>query len=647
MKNKKAFSFVELIIVLTIIVLISVVVFKVSSESKEKTTNAKVESDIISISNSLKANFEQEKKLSLPSWNRNYFKSNWAYSHETFEDENSAFWVYWKISSKNLEKKYLSEVPKDIRTWEFYSYWILNDKKTFEVASFIKKDWKNLAKVVWNYSWDKWVLGLIREYNWPYFIVDGSENLPYNPDKIILSATDSGKNEFLDWDKIAFDGTNLTKNGEKITNPKRKKIWEKYFYDLYFSDWSIWKIELENENDEFSLTLWWENKNLVLENNWEKSKIAMFLEAWKMWIFASNYEDSKSELEVWTQDLTAAVRWTIFTVDSKISKNEDKVVVYKWNVQISIKWDPFTEAKKWKEEEIPLNQEIKKEEKIYDNNIVKQKISLDKDFNKEELESAKVIKEKLPEDLKNKKLVTFEYDYDSSCKDDNWNTIEICKEENLAKIMKGFSKKNEKNNEIQICNSITDTNSGNCDFLISFWFKWPLKQPLEIENFIKFIHEEEYNKILYNNIKNKTKNHNIINKPENHNIINDELENKDYRIIYKFISDGESKYRVYYYIIDEEKSDIIIKWYFDIYNDVKTILNDLKTGEIKIKIKSNNNIKNLNIYKKDKKKWFIKNHFFLSSIYNKLKFFYYSSLIIKCTSKNIWSFVFNYSTNYT
>lgn len=575
MKNKKAFSFVELIIVLTIIVLISVVVFKVSSESKEKTTNAKVESDIISISNSLKANFEQEKKLSLPSWNRNYFKSNWAYSHETFEDKNSAFWVYWKISSKNLEKKYLSEVPKDIRTWEFYSYWILNDKKTFEVASFIKKDWKNLAKVVWNYSWDKWVLGLIREYNWPYFIVDGSENLPYNPDKIILSATDSGKNEFLDWDEIVFDGTDLTRNWQKITNPERKKIWEKYFYDLYFSDWSIWKIELKNENEKFSLTLWWKNKNLVLENNWEKSKITMFLEVWKMWIFASNYEDSKSELEVWTQDLTAAVRWTIFSIDANEKEKPKRVVWYKWKVEVTIKGDnPKNLVNIWKEEEIPLNQEIKKEEKIYDNNIVKQKISLDKDFYKEGLESAKVIKEKLPEDLKNKKLVTFEYDYDSSCRY-NWETIEICKEENLAEIMKGFSKKNEKNNEIQICNNTIDTQSENCDFLISFWFKWPLKQPLEIKDFIKFIHEEEENnnKILY--------------KKKNEKIIINELENKDYRIIYKFISDGESKYRVYYYIIDEEKSDIIIKWYFDIFNNVEP-------GEIK----SNNNIKNLNIYKK-------------------------------------------------
>lgn len=571
MKNKKAFSFVELIIVLTIIVLISVVVFKVSSESKEKTTNAKVESDIISISNSLKANFEQEKKLSLPSWNRNYFKSNWAYSHETFEDKNSAFWVYWKISSKNLEKKYLSEVPKDIRTWEFYSYWILNDKKTFEVASFIKKDWKNLAKVVWNYSWDKWVLGLIREYNWPYFIVDGSENLPYNPDKIILSATDSGKNEFLDWDEIVFDGTDLTRNWQKITNPERKKIWEKYFYDLYFSDWSIWKIELKSENEKFSLTLWWKNKNLVLENNWEKSKITMFLEVWKMWIFASNYEDSKSELEVWTQDLTAAVRWTIFSIDANEKEKPKRVVWYKWKVEVTIKGDnPKNLVNIWKEEEIPLNQEIKKEEKIYDNNIVKQKISLDKHFNKELLESAKVIKEKLPEDLKNKKLVTFEYDYDPSCKDDNWNTIEICKEENLAEIMKGFTKENEKN-KIQICNSDKLKTGTGCNFLISFWFKWPLKQPLEIKNFIKFIHEE-----------------NILYEKNNEKIIINELENKDYRIIYKFISISDSNYKVYYYIIDEDKSDIIIKWYFNI--------NNVKAGEKKIK--SNNNIKNLNIYKK-------------------------------------------------
>jgi prepilin-type cleavage/methylation N-terminal domain protein len=66
MKNKKAFSFVELIIVLSIIALLAIVVTKLSMDSQDKTTNAKVKSDITTLKNALLSAGEQEKKLPLP-----------------------------------------------------------------------------------------------------------------------------------------------------------------------------------------------------------------------------------------------------------------------------------------------------------------------------------------------------------------------------------------------------------------------------------------------------------------------------------------------------------------------------------------------------------------------------------------------------
>ena len=80
MKNKKAFSFVELIIVLSIIALLAIVVTKLSMDSQDKTTNAKVKSDITTLKNALLSAGEQEKKLPLPDWNLKELK----YSHEDF-----------------------------------------------------------------------------------------------------------------------------------------------------------------------------------------------------------------------------------------------------------------------------------------------------------------------------------------------------------------------------------------------------------------------------------------------------------------------------------------------------------------------------------------------------------------------------------
>lgn len=333
MKNKKAFTFVEVIITLTIIVLISIVAFKYSTNSKEKTLNAKVESDILAINNSIKSRFSEKWEVLLPDWNRNYFKKNGAYSHEKFDDEeNPAFWVYGKISENILEKKYLSKVPNDPRTWEFYSYGVSKDWK-IEIAWVVNKSGTFLAKVAWDYSWES-VAGLIREYNWAYFVTDQNDNLPYNPEKIVLNATDKAKNTFYEWDKINYNWQILTKNDTKIDGPIFEKFNDKFYYELFFSDGTIWKIELKNESEKFSLVLGTENSKLQIEENGKKSKLAMFLEAWKIWIFAPDMEESKSELSVETSDLTAAVRWTYFYI---LKNNDTEVNLFKWKLEVTYK----------------------------------------------------------------------------------------------------------------------------------------------------------------------------------------------------------------------------------------------------------------------------------------------------------------------
>lgn len=342
MENKKAFSFVELIIVLTIIFLIGTVFIKISSDSKEKTDNAKIVTDLNSISNSLSAYYQKNNNLPLPDGNKNYYKEKWNYSHEKFDDsKNPAFWVYWVVPETEL-KEFLSEIPRDPRTNQFYSYWRTKDAKDFEVV-WIEKKWNDyFSKVVWNYKWDRGLIWLVREYNWPYFIADGSSNLPFNPEKILLTATDLKWNFFEEKDILEIKWQEVFKNGEKIEFEKS----EEKFYDLYISDWSIARINFADtkiifwkDNDIFSYIKWADNK---------KSKISMFFEAGSALFFASDL-NKDSELQAKTQDTVAAVRWTIFSFSSNW-----EVKVYKWIVEVTKNGKP-QEVYETKEEKEELN----------------------------------------------------------------------------------------------------------------------------------------------------------------------------------------------------------------------------------------------------------------------------------------------------
>lgn len=331
MKNKFAFTFVELLIVISILIIITIVIVKVVSDSSDKTSNTRVQADLMSISNSLNLMYDSEKSLPLPDWNRTYFKSNWAYSHENFQSETeSAFWAYGKVTEKILPKKYLSEIPLDPRTNQYYSYWLLKEWNAFDVA-WVTKNWEEFkARVVWSYRWDKWLSWLIREYNGPRFVMDGEYFLPYNPEKIILTATDKNKNIFKEKDKLAYNNWEFFKNWEKII-AEITEVDGKRFYDLFFSDWNMWRLELTGIN-KVELEFWKNNWEFVFENNL-KSKVSLFLNAGKLWLFASDLKESESKFDIWTQDLTAAVRWTIFIVDN--NSWNSVVTLVKWTIWVN------------------------------------------------------------------------------------------------------------------------------------------------------------------------------------------------------------------------------------------------------------------------------------------------------------------------
>ena len=98
MNNKKAFSFVELIVVITIIALISVIWISINSNYTERSKNSKITSDIQTLQNSLEAYKSETQTLPDPKWNGKYFDDASNYVHY---DDPTAYWVFGTYYLKN------------------------------------------------------------------------------------------------------------------------------------------------------------------------------------------------------------------------------------------------------------------------------------------------------------------------------------------------------------------------------------------------------------------------------------------------------------------------------------------------------------------------------------------------------------------
>jgi len=305
-KNKQAFSFVEIIISVSIIVLLTVVTVWINSSYKDSSYNTQIVSGTETIKSSIESFLQENSSLPMPWWNNNFFTTNGSYTH-SFTWSNS-FWVYGSFTQNSIPKKYLDILPLDPRSNAYFSYWKTNNSidvvaNQFEVAWVLKEDWTYLSKVIWNYSAEVWPYNLIREYNWPNFVYDSSkENLPYNPEELILTVKDQDGKIYREWDMI-------------ITAEESK--------ELYFSDGSVSILEPNSE-----LTL---NKLNFPNNDNLNTVVKLALGAGAIWTKATKLND-ESEFEVYTTDSSAAVRGTVFWV-SKLTNATD-VLVVEWEVDV-------------------------------------------------------------------------------------------------------------------------------------------------------------------------------------------------------------------------------------------------------------------------------------------------------------------------
>jgi len=306
MQNKKqAFSFVEIIITISIIVLLAVIAISANQWYKENINNSKVLSDVKTINNSLESYLQENSILPTPKWNTNYFTIDTSYAHSS----SGAFWVYGNFTEDTISKKYLDTLPLDPRTNSYYAYWKTLEnvddlvKNQFEIASILNIDWEYQAKVIWNYTAEAWPYNLIREYNGSNFVYDKStSNLPYNPEELILTATASWI-IYREWDTITATSWDL---------------------EIYFSDGSVSVLE-----NGWELTL---TKLSFPQDNNLTTFVKLTLTTGTIWTKATHLDD-KSEFQIYTQDSTAAVRWTIFWVKKDSTATE--IIVIEWKVEVT------------------------------------------------------------------------------------------------------------------------------------------------------------------------------------------------------------------------------------------------------------------------------------------------------------------------
>ncbi len=320
----KAFSLVELLVVITILAIIWAVWVSLNDWYKEKTYNTKVITDLATIENALIRYKQENAKVPSPEGNLKYFTNDWSYAH----DETDAYWFHWFITESTIPKKFINVLPRDPRSKQYYAYWKTINWWNFEVSWVLSYREKFESAVRWNYEWKDPLYNLIREYNWPDYVYDKSiKNFPYNPEDMIVTARITS----FTWDILLNDKI-LSK--EEVLN-KNLIAWDNIKLStwstatIYYSDWSysqLWDPSIPLELT-LSVMKYKKDDNLF-------TRVRLALNFWTILTKASKMT-TESNFDLYTTDTEASVRWTIFSFRRVPWEGKTTVTVIKWSILLN------------------------------------------------------------------------------------------------------------------------------------------------------------------------------------------------------------------------------------------------------------------------------------------------------------------------
>lgn len=323
-KNKKAFSIVEILVAISIIVILSAIAITYSSNKEITTQNTKIKTDISTIETSFEKYFADKQSYPMPDGNKKFYDNQTSYVH-SYEDSNT-FWVSGFITDLNLPKEYISYLPIDPKTNQYYWYAKLKSDKWFQIASVIQDKYGNYESIVkWNYKWDGGMYDLVREYAWPNLISNKSKTyFAYNPAQRVLV-----------WKIIDFSGSVSINWDSNDLFKKTLREWTKilvstwWYAKVYLSDGS--ELYIWDNSKQTDLTL---SKMQFKKENNKFTSIKIALNLWTIFSKAPNLDDD-SDFEIYTQDAVAAVRWTVFWLSRDNNSNSwTSIALIEWKIEV-------------------------------------------------------------------------------------------------------------------------------------------------------------------------------------------------------------------------------------------------------------------------------------------------------------------------
>ncbi len=137
--NKKAFTLVELVVVITILVILSAIWFSSYSDYLSEARDAQRKADLIQIDSAMK----------------NYKLKRWAYP-ATWSGFNISHWsdvlaVQWVLNNSVVVWT-LDKLPLDPKINKEYSFSTTSNLEEFQVAWTLENNGKNKAIVMWDYK---------------------------------------------------------------------------------------------------------------------------------------------------------------------------------------------------------------------------------------------------------------------------------------------------------------------------------------------------------------------------------------------------------------------------------------------------------------------------------------------------------------
>jgi len=301
------FSFVEILLTISILIVLSVVAVTWYSHIQEKSINTNVSSSIQSLDSGLSMYQEDKKLFPLPDGNLKYFSSGWTYVHPWF-DQN-IFGVSGFITQETLHAEYLPKLPLDPRSNQYYAYGTTNNQKYFQVAWIIMHNDDPFTLVKWNYIDLKSteLTNIVKEYAGPEFVYDDSDAyFPYNPEERMLIAHIVSYSGSISINGVPADAPTI--QSTKLMEWDHVTISTWGLANIYYSDGSNSELGSTGSYTDFTFAnMRYQNQDNLL------TQIRIALNFWKIFTRVSKLASS-SEFEIYTKDAIASVRGTVFTV---------------------------------------------------------------------------------------------------------------------------------------------------------------------------------------------------------------------------------------------------------------------------------------------------------------------------------------------